>query len=113
MSVDPEEQGQCAFTGPVLTGKGSAPSWITKPSMRCVRMWDLSTAWAGLLSPLCWLLLVFPLPEVMTGAQAAPHLSTQAAWKPQLGAATRFWTAVQTHKEGINILPYLPHRWPL
>lgn len=60
-----------------LTGKGSAPSWITKPSIRWVRMWDPSNAWAGLLSPLCWLLSVFPFPEVMAGAQAAPHLPTQ------------------------------------
>ena len=29
----------------VLTGKGSAPSWITKPSMRWVRTWGLTTAW--------------------------------------------------------------------
>lgn len=65
----------------VLTGKGSAPSWITKPSMRWVRTWGATTACAALLSPLCWLLLVFPFPEVMTGAQAAPHLSTQAAWQ--------------------------------
>ena len=43
-------------------------------------MWVLTKAWAGLLSPLCWLLGVFPFPEVMTGAMAAPHLSTGAAW---------------------------------
>lgn len=29
----------------VLTGKGSAPSWMTKPSMRWVRTWGLTTAW--------------------------------------------------------------------
>lgn len=61
------------YIAPVLTGKGSAPSWITKPSMRWVRMWDLTMAWAGLLSPLFWVLLVFPFPEVMTGAQGTPH----------------------------------------
>lgn len=66
-----------------LTGKGSAPSWMTKPSIRWVRMWALTKAWAGLLSLLCWLLLVFPFPEVMTGAQAAPYLSTQAAQQTQ------------------------------
>lgn len=38
----------------VLTGKGSAPSWMTKPSMRCVRTFGLTTAWGGgALSP--WL----------------------------------------------------------
>ncbi len=77
---------------PVLTGKGSAPSWITKPSIRWVRMSDLTKAWAGLLSPLCWLLLVFPFPEVMTGAMAAPHLSTQAAWQTQQVLVTWTWT---------------------
>lgn len=75
---------------PELTGKGSAPSWITKPSIRWVRIWDLTRAWAGLLSPLCWLLLVFPFPEVMTGATATPHLSTQAAWQTQQALTT--WT---------------------
>lgn len=71
-----------------LTGNGSAPSWMTKPSIRWVRMWDLTIAWAALLSPLCWLppppllllllllLLPFPFPEVMTGAMAATPLST-------------------------------------
>lgn len=34
-------------TSHVLTGKGSAPSWITKPSMRCVRTLGLTTAWGG------------------------------------------------------------------
>lgn len=33
----------CVITA--LTGKGSAPSWITKPSMRWVRTWGLTTAW--------------------------------------------------------------------
>lgn len=56
----------------ILTGNGSAPSWMINPSIKCVRMWALTKAWAGLLSPLCWLLLVFPFPEVMTGAQATP-----------------------------------------
>lgn len=77
---------------PVLTGKGSAPSWMTKPSIRWVRMWDLTRAWAGLLSTLCWLL--FPFPEVMTGAQAAPHLSTQAAWQTHEMLATCTWETV-------------------
>lgn len=30
-----------------LTGNGSAPSWMTKPSMRCVRTLGLTTAWGG------------------------------------------------------------------
>lgn len=30
-----------------LTGNGSAPSWITKPSMRCVKTLGLTTAWGG------------------------------------------------------------------
>lgn len=78
---------------PVLTGKGSAPSWITKPSIRWVRMWDLTKAWAGLLSPLCWLLLVFPLPEVMTGAMTAPLLTCQhkQAWQTQQAPVTWTW----------------------
>lgn len=78
------------YIAPVLTGKGSAPSWIMKPSMRWVRMWDLTMAWAGLLSPLFWVLLVFPFPEVMTGAQGTPHLSTGATWQTQQVLA--MWT---------------------
>lgn len=48
-------------------------------------MWDLTIAWAALLSPLCWpplllllllLLVVFPFPEVMTRAMAVTPLST-------------------------------------
>lgn len=76
----------------ILTGKGSAPSWITKPSIRWVRMWDLTRAWAGLLSTLRWLLLLFPFPEVMTGAVVAPHLSTQAAGQTQQVWTTWTWT---------------------
>lgn len=36
-----------------LTGKGSAPSWITKPSMMCVRIWGFTMACGGLESPIC------------------------------------------------------------
>lgn len=91
--LDPPSPG--TKQAPVLTGKGSEPSWITKPSIRWVRMWDLTKAWAGLLSPLCWLLLVFPFPEVMTGAVAAPHLSTQA-WH---GKLNKCWPLGPGHQQ--------------
>lgn len=78
------ERLQCTLQtrGP-LTGKGLAPSWITNPSIRWVRMWDLTRVWARLRCPLCWLLCAFPFPGVMTGAMAAPCLSTQAAGQNQ------------------------------
>lgn len=54
------------------TGNGSAPSWMTKPSMTCVRTWGLTMAWGGLFSPFCGVLPVtvgasFSFPEVMAG----------------------------------------------
>lgn len=39
--------------GPALTGKGSAPSWITKPSMMWVRIWGFTMACGGFESPIC------------------------------------------------------------
>lgn len=72
-----------------LTGNGSAPSWMTKPSIRCVRMWDLTIAWAALASSVvcCLLLLLLllpvPFPEVMTGATAAT-LHSQLATQEQI-----------------------------
>lgn len=54
------------------TGNGSAPSWMTKPSITCVRTWGFTMACGGLFSPFCGVLpvtvgasLVFP--EVMAG----------------------------------------------
>lgn len=41
------------LSGPALTGKGSAPSWITKPSMMCVRICGFTIACGGLESPIC------------------------------------------------------------
>lgn len=41
------ERGITNYKSHVLTGKGSAPSWMTKPSMRCVRTFGLTTAWGG------------------------------------------------------------------
>lgn len=54
------------------TGNGSAPSWMTKPSMTCVRTWGLTMAWGGLFSPFCGVLPVtvgtsLSFPEVMAG----------------------------------------------
>lgn len=54
------------------TGNGSAPSWMTKPSMTCVRTWGLTMAWGGLFSPFCGVLPVtvgasLSFPEVMSG----------------------------------------------
>lgn len=54
------------------TGNGSAPSWMTKPSMTCVRTWGLTMAWGGLFSPFCGALPVtvgasLSFPEVMAG----------------------------------------------
>lgn len=40
-------------SGPALTGKGSAPSWMTKPSMMWVRIWGLTMACGGFESPIC------------------------------------------------------------
>lgn len=39
--------------GPALTGNGSAPSWITKPSMMCVRICGFTMACGGFESPIC------------------------------------------------------------
>lgn len=36
----------------IHTGKGSAPSWMTKPSMMCVSIWGLTMACGGLESPI-------------------------------------------------------------
>lgn len=44
MSVCEDEAMVCSE---VLTGKGSAPSWMTKPSIRCVSTWGLTTACGG------------------------------------------------------------------
>lgn len=69
-----------AFSGPVKpevgtlthTGNGSAPSWMTKPSMTCVRTWGFTMACGGLFSPFCGVLPVtvgasLSFPEVMVG----------------------------------------------
>lgn len=58
------------------TGNGSAPSWMTKPSITCVRTCGLTMAWGGLLSPLCGATAVTPgaslsFPEVMGGGGLA------------------------------------------
>lgn len=56
----------------VRTGKGSAPSWITNPSITCVRIWGFTMACGGLFSPFWGAVPVmleaeFPFPEVMPG----------------------------------------------
>lgn len=64
---------QQSWDGPLThTGNGSAPSWMTKPSMTCVRTWGLTMAWGGLFSPFCGVLPVtvgdsLSFPEVMAG----------------------------------------------
>lgn len=58
------------------TGNGSAPSWMTKPSMTCVRTWGLTMACGGLFSPFCGVLPVTvgaspSVPEVMAGDEVS------------------------------------------
>lgn len=61
---------------PTRTGNGSAPSWMTNPSITCVRIWGFTMAWGGLFSPLCGAAPAtveaeLPFPEVMPGALAS------------------------------------------
>lgn len=58
--------------GEVRTGNGSAPSWITNPSMTWVKICGFTTAWGGLFSPFWGAVPAtveaeFPFPEVMPG----------------------------------------------
>lgn len=78
----------------ILTGNGSAPSWITKPSMTCVSTCGFTMAWGGLFSPFCGALPVttaggsLEAPGVMAGVTCAPGgsraVSTEAGSKQSI-----------------------------
>lgn len=85
------------------TGNGSAPSWMTKPSMTCVRTWGLTMAWGGLFSPFCGVLPVtvgasLSFPEVMArggvaGAALGLLVELPADGERTAAASSHYWGA--------------------